>query len=396
MRDSTRSPGAGPPWLRSEVTRARYDGQWLFVVAMMLLAAATFFGWRALAQVVVATGAAGLVWLLVGALLRRLGWSRRGVTLAHVVVLGALVGLSLPLMMDPVVPLVMGLVVGLLGHFIGRGSGARVNLPALMLVLLCFLPATVFHTDLLTMRSQFGQPSQAVLRPSRVLLGDVANASPPPPAVSVRPWTDRIASTDATRRRDMALLLSREQRRMLTDRVYLVNLLRSHELARMGELFLGAVPGPIGATSPVLLIAMGMYLFYRRLASWRTALAAFVAALVTYGLMPIDVPSPVGVPTEGRLAVVFEPLTALGPAAAMTFLGYLLLATPWCLIVFILAPLSDPMSRAGRWVYGVLLGIGLALCQWWLPVPEGAFVALLAVSLLSRPLDAMHRSPFVR
>lgn len=399
-----RSIGMGPPWLHAAMSRARYDGQWLFVAGMMLLAATTFFGWRGLAQVALTTGAACAASWVARSMTRRLIGSTRRAVPAHVMCLGALVGLSLPMMLNPAVPVLLGLLTGLVAG-LGRGPGWRLNVPALGLVVLCFVPAAMTHSSLSVTRERVGKPTNAVLNPNRVLLGNVADAMPDPPAVSLKPWIDYDPMADATRRRDMALLLSREQRRMLTDRDELVNLLRNHDLARMGELFLGAVPGPIGATSPVLLIAMGMYLFYRRLASWRMAVAALATAVVVYGVMPIYLPEAIPFAADlaagvdgvsGRWSVVLEPWLALGPAAALTFLGYLMLATPWCLVVLILAPLGAPMSRAGRVVYGVLLGIGMALCQWWLPVPEGVYVALLMVSLFSRPLDGLQRSRFAR
>ena len=58
----------------------------------------------------------------------------------------------------------------------------------------------------------------------------------------------------------------------------------------------------------------------------------------------------------------------MGPAAAITFMGYITLATPLPLIALILAPAVDPMSRAGRILYGILIGSGVmqAVAHIWL------------------------------
>ena len=50
---------------------------------------------------------------------------------------------------------------------------------------------------------------------------------------------------------------------------------------------LGAAPGSFGATSRALLIALGLYLIYRRLSWWPMAAAALFGMLATLFLMPL-------------------------------------------------------------------------------------------------------------
>lgn len=61
------------------------------------------------------------------------------------------------------------------------------------------------------------------------------------------------------------------------------------ELVGIDELLVSAVPGPVGATSRWLLILLGLYLMYRRLANWAVSVVAILAAIGTMMLMPVRI-----------------------------------------------------------------------------------------------------------
>src|SRR5690606_9610113 len=140
------------------------------------------------------------------------------------------------------------------------------------------------------------------------------------------------------------------------------------------ELFVGAHPDAVGAGSRALLIVLGFYLMYRRLAFWQVAATALLTAVVAILVMPLwDA-------DQQAYVSVLSRMVHLGPAASVTYVAYFLFATPMALMVMILAPGAAPMSRAGRLVYGAILGGGAVAAMWWIGAPEAALLALLVAS----------------
>ena len=366
--------------------RRRIDMQWLVIGLIMLVGGMVFFGWRGLINVGLTVASCHLTYFAI-ARLRQRGRAEHGQhSQAYGLWMGLLMGVSTPLSLNLVVPIISGLLLGLAMHIMGRAHRLRIHPIAPVILLVWILPSLIYLADAPTMRQSLTQPVQTVLRPGRVFIGDAADAGPTTNWVDTLPWLDVTGPTDSLRRKHQQTLLIREQRRILDDPNLLINMLRSGELVPLEELLFGAVPGPIGATSPLLLILLGLYLMYNRLASWRSAVAALAGALATYLLMPIA--------HDGDTTTVFARLLSMQPAAAITLVSYVLLASPWCLIVLILAPGVDPLSRKGRFVYGLIIGAIVMLCQWYTATPETAFSSLVVAGLISRPLDALARSPF--
>lgn len=142
--------------------------------------------------------------------------------------------------------------------------------------------------------------------------------------------------------------------------------------ARLGEsfppfvdLWLGTVAGAVGETSALLLLGGGLYLVAVRAADWRipVALLGAVAALsgLLHGLDPLRHP---------------DAVTALGSGGLM--LGAWFFATD---------PGSAPMTRRGRWVYGVAIGLLVVVIRQFSGQPEGVMYALLLGSALVPHID---------
>jgi Na+-translocating ferredoxin:NAD+ oxidoreductase RnfD subunit len=94
--------------------------------------------------------------------------------------------------------------------------------------------------------------------------------------------------------------------------------------------------------------------------------------------------------------IVMVKLFALEPAVAVTYVSYILLASPLAFIALILAPITAPTSNFGRVIYGLIIGAGLILAQWTLHSPGSTYLSLLAASALARPLDWLHPRPFAK
>ncbi|QQE10374.1 RnfABCDGE type electron transport complex subunit D [Planctomycetota bacterium] len=381
----------GPPWIDNAHTRHSYDRDWIIVVGLMLIYGAVLFGYRALLFVGLTTVVTLLVYRVTAKLLSMVKKHSPHISLSYALWSGMLLGLALPMMRDWTVPMIAGATLGVLLHLIGRSFRLRIHPVALTLVLIWLVPAGVTRTDPLSMRNAFAQPIPAVLTPSHLFVGNVNNydhAGSP----DLRDWlATSNREWDATHRENPQLQISVNQRQILEQPRLFVNMLASGELPQIPDVIFGVVPGAIGATSPALLIFLGLMLIYKRLASWRTALSALVAMVCVYLVLPMRL----GVGDDVHISFVMTQLSQMEITAAITFIAYVVLASPWFLIVMIFGPGVDPMSRPGRITYGLLLGGMVAMCVWFSATPEAAYLALVIAGILSRPLDNLHRSPFV-
>jgi len=131
------------------------------------------------------------------------------------------------------------------------------------------------------------------------------------------------------------------------------------------ELFLGLVNGSLGEVSALALILGGLYLCIRRAAAWEVPvgvlLGAAVAAFIAYlaGAHPFD---PAGQLLSGSL-----------------LFGAFFIATDPC---------SSPVTRRGRWIFGIGIGLLAIFLRSFSSYPEGVMFAVLlmnaAVPLLNR------------
>lgn len=375
-------------WLHVVTSRVRLDARWLTVVATMTIAAWVFFGWRALLSVILTTVGATVMFLIIARIVRLIRRRYQPDPLLHVVTVAMLTGLCLPVFVDQLIPFLAGMSVGALSHVFGRSHRVRLHVVALVVLAVWFIPAMVRGNG----------PSEAtrthfhwytnVLNPSHVMTGDLAADHPP---VSRQLWWEQITPSTgeaAIRMADVDALILRERSRMIEHEWVMVNMLSSGELPRLEDLLLGAVPGPVGATSRALMLLLMLYLIYRRLSRWSVPVYAFVSAAMTLMLM-------VALFADHDMLVITR-LVQIRPAVAVTYVTYMLLGTPLLLIFGILAPMTMPITRWGRAVYGIMLGTFAMAFMWVTGVPAAAYFALVIVSLLSRPLDRLIFGRFAK
>ncbi|MBI1335816.1 MAG: hypothetical protein GC164_02510 [Phycisphaera sp.] len=380
------SQGFGPPWLGVVRHRTELDLHWMLTALAMLVAALVFFGWRAMGAVCVTAVLSVGVFVLgrLAVTLLRPGGPRD--TSLHALVMGMFTGLSLP-MLESLTPAVLaGVFTGLLLVVGGRSHRLRVHACAAVIAGLWVLPVVLVPWDTSALHRPGFATVEAVLKPNHAVIGDVLDHSP---RNSEKSWfNSAIGPTAAVSRPDAGALFLHDAQAMLLNRQLLLDRLSDGELPRLTQLLIGATPGPIGATSPLLLIFLGLCAVYRRQSWWGLTLWALVASLATLMVMPM--------PGYSGWTVVAPKLWALGPAAAITYLAYFILTTPWLLIVMILSPMTAPMSAWGRRVYALLIGCAFTLTVWFTLSPSASMAGLVIAGVLSRPLDRLHRSPFVR
>ena len=367
--------------------RRTYDRSFLVAAGAMVLAGACFFGWRALVTAGTAAGATVGLYLIIDVALRVTHRQRKhdlmgqDMAAARAVWLGLLAGACLPPLVAWPMALAAGVVTGAAAHVTGRSHRVRVHPVAVALVLVWLVPVAIEGPRPAAYRRAV-VPAGAVLLPEHVFTGDLKNVGP---ELDLDPWLRTLGVRPAARRIDPTLLVLSDQRTWLRDASLLPRLLRSGDVPPLGDLLLGAVPGPLGASSPLLMIVLLWWLIARGAASWQAPLAAFAVAVGVYALLPLE--------HAGGWTVAGARLWAMPPATSAVLLGYAVLASPLPLLACVLAPATEPISGGGRWVYGALLGAGVMGAWWWGATPEAAYAAVVAVGLLSRPLDAVHRGP---
>lgn len=388
-KTGTRALGAtpmGPPWLPPSLTRAWIDVQWALAALALLASSAVFLGWRGLLHAAVAAMTAHVVHMTIVFVLQLCGRDRAGSPWLHVTTLGLFAGLAIPLTRDASAAIIAGVVVGLLTHISGRTRRIRLNAPAAAVLVVWLLP-TVTALGLFRGLPREGVATiDGVLQPSRVVLGDVSHADADP-----RPgpwWAWNEVERDAQERARPGIVVLRDRARFLLVPDMLVNTMGSGELCRMEELLLGCVPAGAGTSSVGLVVIVGMLLMYRRLSWWPMALTGLIAALAAFAFMPVG--------GMRMRELVWWHVWDRGFAEGLTYVGYMVLATPLPAVLLIFAPLSAPMGAGGRLVYATLVGsIGVA-ALWFTGSPSSAFLGVAAASLVSRWLDGVRLSRFWR
>ncbi len=350
----------------------------------MAIYGSIFFGFRGILTVILTTTATLLAYNFINLLFQFFRHKKLHTSTSYALWNGALAGLATPVLRDWTVPLLIGLLLGPTLYLVGRSSRIRIHPVALTLIIIWLIPAAIHHAEPVSMRNTLAQPVSAILTPNHIIIGNVTNV--PSPTPNTQPWLQTADSYDAITRYNIQQKLITEQREILQYPLLIRNMLVTGDLPPLAELLFGAVPGPIGATSPILIIALGLYLIYKKHASWRTAMAALVAALSTYIILPFTI--------DNTHTLVITQLSNMQPAAAITFLAYFFLASPFLMLTLIFAPAVDPMSRQGRVVFGLLLGIFTSLCLFYLATPEATFIALIAAGVFSRLLDCLNHSRF--
>ncbi len=385
-RVTTGAPDWGPPWIGPIHHRDQIDLLWLLAALLMLASGLVFFGWRALLGVCTTSLATLLTYGVGSAVFKQIKPNVMLDSHLHALVLGLFMGLTLPAQCSGQTAFVAGLLAGLAAHVVGRSHRVRCH-PVAVVILAGGLWGTYGHVHGPFQEIARYQSAGAVLRPERVVVGDLCQITE---GLDHRPWlTARApAAGDALARVEPITLLTTYRRDMLRDRSMLAGVLGTGRVVPLTDLVLGAVPGPAGGTSRVLLIAIGLYLMYRRLAWWPMALAALVACLTTLLVMPVT--------HENQGTLVALRLAGMGKTATITYLAYEILASPLALVLMILAPQTAPVSASGKLIYGTIIGCGMILAQWFLAPPFAPFVGLFVAGLLSRPLDALHQGPFLK
>ena len=149
---------------------------------------------------------------------------------------------------------------------------------------------------------------------------------------------------------------------------------KAGKLVDMSHLVLGEIAGSIGETSGFLIICGGIFLLLTRVANWRTVAGSLISAVVLAGILHhVD-------------SVRFA------PAGWHLFAGGLLFGS------FFMAtdPVSSPSTNAGKWIYGILIGVITMLIRNFTGYVEGVTFAILLGNIIAPVLDEIVYSIRIR
>jgi Na+-translocating ferredoxin:NAD+ oxidoreductase RnfD subunit len=349
-------------------------------------AGAMLYGWRAtvvLAVVMLCAMASTYVW-------RRVGPRGRTLHYAHTLWLALLLALMLPAHLAatgadgvadhvnvwallPLAALLMVMIAWLFG-----GLGGWHLHPALatyMLLAICF-------SDLLVPRR--------ILNRDHILLGELFGTVH---AESGRtapndPWIGRRHNAaDADLREPAAERLSRYTRgREVPARQWLpLPALLRDAMPPLEDFIVAGQPGGLGTSSAIGLIIGGLFLLYRGVIDYRIPLLTCGAAYLAMLILPV--PTIISDAPQWHWAVMRMP--DIGWSVAITFANYEVMASPLLFVAFFLAtaPMLRPMTRRGRTIYALFLGIACSTFQLYVSVSLGPYLALLIASVLTPELD---------
>jgi len=144
----------------------------------------------------------------------------------------------------------------------------------------------------------------------------------------------------------------------------------SHNLSvNYGDLFIGNVSGSVGETSALALIIGGVYLLIRRAIDWRIPLSYIGTVFII-----------------GAIAGAAAPATYAGGLfyvlAGGLLIGAIFMATD---------PVTSPVTKAGRWIFGAGCGVITMVIRLWGGLPEGVMYAVLLMNAVTPLLNRLTR-----
>jgi len=296
----------------------------LLSLVPVALAAVFLFGWRILMLAALVALAASLTEYLV---MRSISGNKAKVSEA-VFVSSALFTLSLP-PRTPVWIALVGIVFGILfGKAVFGGFGRNIFNPAL--VGRCFI--------------YIAFPSQMTMawaQPFASLPGGFAN------------WT---VAADA-----------------VTSATPIITYNTTGTIAPSLNLFLGTIAGSMGETSALLILLAGIFLVYKKLASWQLMVSTVVSgALLSAVLHYAGVTHATG-------------MLAAPPLFALLSGGFLFGA-----VFMVTDPVSAPKGKGEKWIAGSLVGLITVIIRTFSLFTEGMMFAILIVNALTPLIELQY------
>ena len=142
-------------------------------------------------------------------------------------------------------------------------------------------------------------------------------------------------------------------------------LAKQGNLVDITHMLLGDTSGSLGETSAIAIILGGLFLLLTRVANWRTVMSILGSTAVMAGIFHHSNPE--------RFAPALWHLCAGG-----LLFGAFFMATD---------PVTGPVTNAGKWVYGIIIGVVTILIRNFTGYVEGVMFAILLGNIIAPILD---------
>jgi Na+-translocating ferredoxin:NAD+ oxidoreductase RnfD subunit len=344
------------------------------------------YGWHSIVAVAAVVGSAGAsiaLWRRIGPRGRMIYYSQ-GLWFALVLAmmlparLAAMPTSGEPLW--PILPLAGLVLVIFIWLFAGTGGGhVHPAVATYLLLTICFGEALIPHR---------------ILNRSHMLTGELFHSGPSVSQdLNKVPWIARKNSPmDSDYLEPTAERLTRytSGREEVKSKKWLdVQGLLRDSMPPLEDFIVAGQPGSIGISSIVAIIIGGLFLLYRGVIDYRIPLLTCAAAYIALLVLPIPAVIENGV--HWRWGVFRT--AADGWSVGVTFVNYEMMASPLIFTAFFLATsaIIRPMTRRGRTIFAIALGVTAAAFQLYVSVSYGPYLALLIVSLLTPELDKWFR-----
>lgn len=309
------------PYVRAEASTSRLMREVLLATLPPLAVATWLFGLSALLVVGAAVSGAALAEYLAE------GRNTKTLMDSSALLTGVLLGLTLPPAIPMWVAFLGGLVAVVLGKSIWGGLGRNLFNPAL--VGRAFLQAA-FPSSMTTWTAPSGSWSSVL--PSTLT------------APFLKPAADVLSTATPL---GMAKF--------------------EHRYADIQHIFMGNTAGSLGETSAALLIAIGVFLAFRRAFDWRLPVATVSTVALFSGLLYLIKPDLYPTPMY------------------MVFSGGLIFGS----VFMVTDPVTTPITPRGAWIFGAGVGALVVLIRLFGGLPEAVMYSILLMNSVTPLINRM-------
>lgn len=140
----------------------------------------------------------------------------------------------------------------------------------------------------------------------------------------------------------------------------------SGEMTDMSPLFFGDIPGSLGETSALAMLIGGLWILWRRAADWQLTLGMIL----------------------GVAAMAFLQSLTSDPSHSPGVLRHLCAGSVLFAAFFLVTdPVTSPLTRKGRWIFGLLVGVLTMMIRWFGGYPEGVMFSVLLANAVVPLID---------
>jgi Na+-transporting NADH:ubiquinone oxidoreductase subunit B len=144
-----------------------------------------------------------------------------------------------------------------------------------------------------------------------------------------------------------------------------LEVLRQGDSITWQDLLVGRTSGSIGEMSAILILLGGLFIVYKKAASWRLVLSCILGGIASSGILRLAGSSQIP-----------DPLTTL--MAGSFLFGAFFVVTE---------PVSGAKTKMGQWIYGTIIGALIVVLRGFSNFSEGVMFSVLILNAFAPLLD---------